>query len=232
MKMNSTVRCFTIGLILFLFSFTVLAEDSSWPQFRGPESNPVGGSARLPKQWSTTENVEWSAEIPGRGWSSPIVTGGKVFVTTVTTEGQSKEPQMGTEFSNDFVAELTKQGLSDAEVLERVTARDIELPHEVTLHYWLYCLDLHTGSVLWKEEIHKGRPPGGRHRKNSFVSETPVTDGELVYVYIGNMGLYAYSLAGKQVWTAALEAHPIYLDFGTGRVCSVAWESVADPQRQ
>ena len=70
-----------------------------------------------------------------------------MFLTTVTTEGKSKEPQIGTEFSNDCVAELSKQGLSEAEVLERVTARDIELPNEVTVQYWLYCLNIRTGAV-------------------------------------------------------------------------------------
>ncbi|MCP5120196.1 MAG: PQQ-binding-like beta-propeller repeat protein, partial [bacterium] len=161
-------------------------------------------------------NVEWSVEIPGRGWSSPIVTAGKVFVTTVTTEGKSKEPQTGIDYSNEYVAELTKQGLSEEEVMKRVNARDIEMPDEVRLHYLLYCLDLATGDVVWRREFHTGQPPGGRHRKNSFVSETPVTDGERVYVYVANLGLYAYNLDGEQVWTTPLEAHPIYLDFGTG----------------
>ena len=121
--------------------------------------------------------LEWSQEIPGRGWSSPIVTGGKVYVTTVTTEGKSKPPQIGTEYSNEYVAELQKQGLSMEEVIKRVTARDIELPHEVMLHYFLYCLNLKSGKVEWKKEFYTGRPPGGRHRKNSFASESPVTDG-------------------------------------------------------
>src|SRR5215210_5022540 len=83
------------GLVcaLLLMSLTLQAQESAWPQFRGPESNPVGTHARLAERWSKTENVEWSLEIPGRGWSSPIVTGGKVYVTTVTTDGKSKPPQ-------------------------------------------------------------------------------------------------------------------------------------------
>jgi len=44
-----------------------LAPDMAWPQFRGPESNPVGTHARLAERWSKTENVEWSQEIPGAG---------------------------------------------------------------------------------------------------------------------------------------------------------------------
>jgi outer membrane protein assembly factor BamB len=207
--------------VKFLFAWILIVPfapgaDSNWTQFRGPNANPVGVDAHLPDSWSKTKNVEWSAEIPGRGWSSPIVVGGKIFVTAATTDGKSKPPQMGTDYSNDYVAELMKQGLSEQEVMKRVGERDIEMPDEVTLHYFLYCLSLDKGAVLWKQEFYAGRPPGGRHRKNSFTSETPVTDGEFVYVYVGNLGLFAYDLNGKQAWATRLEANQIYLDFGTG----------------
>src|SRR5689334_25187889 len=139
--------------LLILLPIIAQAQDVAWPQFRGPESNPVGTHARLAERWSKTENVEWFQEIPGRGWSSPIVTGGKVYITTVTTDGKSKPPQIGTEYSNEYVAELQKQGLPIDEVIKRVTERDIELPHEVTLHYFLYCLDLKSGKVEWKKEF-------------------------------------------------------------------------------
>jgi outer membrane protein assembly factor BamB len=201
---------------LLLTSFSVHGQDIAWPQFRGPEANPVGTHARLAERWSKTENVEWFQEIPGRGWSSPIVTGGKVYITTATTDGKSKPPQIGTEYSNEYVAELQKQGLSMEEIVKRVTERDIELPNEVTLHYFLYCMNLKTGKVDWTKEFYTGRPPGGRHRKNSFVSETPVTDGKFVYVYVANLGLWAFDVKGKQVWTTPLEANPMYLDLGTG----------------
>jgi outer membrane protein assembly factor BamB len=171
---------------------------------------------KLPEKWSKTENVEWAAEIPGRGWSSPIVSGRNVFLTTVVTDGKSKAPQVGTEYSNELAAELAKKGLSEKEVLAAVTARDIELPNEVNLHYFLYCLDLQSGKTVWKKEFYVGKPPGGRHRKNSFASETPITDGTNVYVYVGNLGLYAFDMKGAQVWRTPLEAYPIYLDFGTG----------------
>ena len=210
------LRVAGLACALFMASSAVHGQDIVWPQFRGPDANPVGANARLTDRWSKTENVEWSQEIPGRGWSSPIVTGGKVFVTTATTEGKSKPPQIGTEYSNEYVAEMSKQGLSQEEILARVTERDIELPREVMLHYFLYCLDLTSGKVEWKTEFYKGRPPGGRHRKNSFVSESPVTDGKFIYVYVANLGLWAFDLKGKPAWSTPLEANPIYLDFGTG----------------
>ena len=202
--------------VLLFVTLTVHGQDLSWPQFRGPDSNPVGTHARLAERWSKTENVEWSLEIPGRGWSSPIVTGGRVYITTVTTDGKSKPPQIGTEYSNEYVAELQKQGVPMKDIIARVTERDIELPKEVTLHYFLYCLNLKSGKVEWQKEFYTGRPSGGRHRKNSFVSESPVTDGKFVYVYVAHMGLWAFDMKGKLAWTTPLEAHPMYLDFGTG----------------
>ena len=202
--------------VVLLVSLTVHGQDRVWPQFLGPQSNPVGTHVRLAERWSKTENVEWSQEIPGRGWSSPIVTGGKVYVTTVTTDGKSKPPQTGTEYSNEYAAELQKQGLPIEEIIKRLTERDIELPNEVMLHYFLYCLDLKSGKLEWKKEFYTGHPPGGRHRKNSFVSETPVTDGKSIYVYVANLGLWSFDLKGNQTWTTPLDANPIYLDFGTG----------------
>src|SRR5713226_4280217 len=205
-----------VSSLIALSVIAAWAAEPEWPRFRGPDANPAVTKGSLPETWSKTQNVEWTAEVPGRGWSSPIVNGRKVFLTTAVTEGKSKPPQIGTEYSNEYAAELMKQGLSEQEVLERVTARDIELPREVMLHYYLYCLDIQTGKVVWKREFHSGQPPGGRHRKNSFASETPVTDGKLVYVYVANLGLYAYDMKGTQVWHTPLEAYPIYLDFGTG----------------
>ena len=223
-----------VGLVL-LMSVAGSAQDLAWPQFRGPEANPVGTHARLADRWSKTENVEWSQEIPGRGWSSPIVTGGKVYVTTVTTEGKSKTPQTGTEYSNEYAAELQKQGLSNEEIMKRLNDRDIELPHEVKLHYLLYRLDLKSGKVEWTKEFFTGQPPGGRHRKNSFVSETPVTDGKFIYVYVANLGIWAFDLKGNQIWTTPLEPNPIYLELGSGSSSALAGDLlviVCDNQKQ
>jgi len=209
------LRTLVASALLFV-SLTVHGQDLAWPQFRGPDSNPVGTHAKLAERWSKTDNVEWSLEIPGRGWSSPIVSGGKVYVTTVTTEGKSKPPQIGTEYSNEYAAELQKQGLPMAEIIKRITERDIELPNEVTLHYILYCLDLKSGKVEWQKEFFTGHPPGGRHRKNSFISESPVTDGKFIYVYVANLGVWAFDGKGKVAWNTPVPANPIYLDFGTG----------------
>ena len=69
--------------------------DENWPQFRGAESRGVAEGEGPPARWSATENVEWSTDIPGRGWSSPIVWGSQVFLTTVVNSGVTEEPKKG-----------------------------------------------------------------------------------------------------------------------------------------
>ncbi len=191
------------------------APNVAWPQFRGPSGAGILDSARLPTAWSATSNVAWSVEVKGRGWSSPVAWDNLVFVTSAISPGTFKAPSTGI-FGNDYAAELTKQGLSDDEVTKKVVSRDIELTAESgDLRYMVYAFDATTGKLRWEREAHKGAPFGGRHRKNTYASETPATDGERLYVYFGNVGLFAYSLDGKPLWNARFDPQPMYLDFGT-----------------
>lgn len=191
------------------------APEMAWPQFRGPAGAGVLTEGSLPITWSTKDNVAWSVEVEGRGWSSPVAWSNTVYVTSAISPGTFKEPSTGI-FGNDYVAELVKQGLSEDEVLKRVTARDIELTTDTgEIRYMVYAFDASTGKVKWQREAHKGAPFGGRHRKNTYASETPATDGERLYAYFGNVGLFAYSLDGKPLWQTRFEPQKMYLDFGT-----------------
>ena len=178
------------------------APEIAWPQFRGPLGTGILSDGKLPTSWSTKDNVAWSVEIKGRGWSSPVAWNNTVFVTSAISPGAFKAPQTGI-FGNDYAAELAKQGLSDDEVVKRVVSRDIELTAESgEIRYMVYAFDAGNGKLKWEREAHKGAPFGGRHRKNTFASETPATDGERLYAYFGNVGLFAFSLDGKPLWTA------------------------------
>jgi outer membrane protein assembly factor BamB len=73
-------------LVLFL-STTILAED--WPQFRGPTGQGHSTEAGLPLTWSETKNVKWKIAIPGKGWSSPVIQGDRIWLTTATDDGKS-----------------------------------------------------------------------------------------------------------------------------------------------
>ena len=188
----------------------------NWPQFRGPHSNPVSENRNLPVTWSKTENVEWVADVPGVGWSSPVVWGTRVFMTAATSDRPQKTPSLGTEFSNEYIAELRKQGFRGAELDKRLWARDREMPEDLVISLMLYCFDLESGKRLWERQIYHGRPRGGRHVKNSFASETPVTDGERVYTYFTDYGLHAFDFEGNQAWATPFERHETIRDYGTG----------------
>ncbi len=173
-------------------SAVLLARQSNWPQFRGPGARGITTNANLPEHWSARENVAWQAEIPGRGWSSPIVWGDRVFVTAAVNSGTNEPPKKG----------LFLGG-------ERPNAPRAE-------HEWkLVCLDLSSGKVRWEHVVHQGEPPGPKHVKNSYASETPVTDGEHVYVCVGNAGVYCLDLAGREIWSKPLPAHKTRGGWGT-----------------
>ena len=67
--------------------------------------------------------------------------------------------------------------------------------------WMVYDVSLQTGKIRWQQEIRQGLPAGGTHMKNSYSSETPVTDGERVYAYFSNLGLFVFDLNGKPVWS-------------------------------
>ena len=210
------MRRHLLPLIWLLLPCALIAGPNEWPQFRGPGGAGVADESKLPQQWSVNDNVAWVVDVPGRGWSSPIVWRDRVYVTTAISPGSFKAPSTGI-FGNDYAAELAKQGLSEDEVVKRVVSRDIELTSESgAIRYLVLALDAKTGKVVWEREAHRGQPFGGRHRKNTYASETPATDGERLYAsFGGNVGVFCYSLDGKLLWKHDWAPQPIYLDFGT-----------------
>jgi outer membrane protein assembly factor BamB len=80
----------------------------------------------------------------------------------------------------------------------------------------VFCLDAATGKILWERVAHKGVPKHSIHVKASYASETPVTDGERVYAYFGNVGLYCYDVGGKELWSKSWDVVPTRFGWGTG----------------
>ena len=62
--------------------------DDNWTQFRGGDKGGVAEAKTLPDEWGDGKNVVWKADVPGRGWSSPVVWGDRVFVTTAASVGR------------------------------------------------------------------------------------------------------------------------------------------------
>lgn len=183
-------------LLLVVPASGVLAAEN-WPQFRGPNATGVAEGKNLPDHWSATENVAWKTDIPGRGWSSPVVWGEKIFLTSVINTGESEEPKKGLYFGGN-----------------RTTPPDY-------VHQWkVYCLDLKSGEILWEKQVHEGKPITPIHLKSSYASETPITDGERVYCMFGNLGIFCFDLDGNELWNHRLD--PKAMRFGWGTAASPA----------
>ena len=175
-------------LILMIPAFAA----DPWAQYRGPGSNGIAEDSRLPDKWSDTENVKWRADVPGVGWSSPIVWGGRIFLTSVISANEQEVPKKGLYFGGNREAPPTGE------------------------HRWMvYAFDFASGKKLWEREVKRGAPEMSRHLKNSFASETPATDGKLVYAYFGNLGLWAFDFSGKLVWKRDFPAHKTRYGWGT-----------------
>lgn len=74
-------------LLFVCLTFSSVSFAADWLQFRGPNANGVTNDSVVPASWSADENLLWKTDIPGAGWSSPIVINGKLFVTTAITDG-------------------------------------------------------------------------------------------------------------------------------------------------
>ncbi|HYR58976.1 MAG TPA: PQQ-binding-like beta-propeller repeat protein, partial [Chthoniobacteraceae bacterium] len=74
-----------------LLSTCALAAESEWPQFRGPTGQGISAATNVPIEWDATKNVAWSDEIPGRGWSSPVLSKGRLYLTASLTDSASAD---------------------------------------------------------------------------------------------------------------------------------------------
>jgi outer membrane protein assembly factor BamB len=165
---------------------------ANWTRFRGPNADGVAqNDPCLPDRWSKTENRKWVADVPGRGWSGPVVWGDKVFLTSVVSDGEDTAPKAGL-----------------------YLGRGVKAPPKGVRHWLVHCLDLKTGELLWKHEAHTGEPKVPRHPKSNYAVETPTTDGERLYVLFGDLGLYAYDLGGKPLWFHAIEPKKTLSNYG------------------
>src|SRR5713226_5601459 len=62
---------------------------AEWPQFRGPDGQGHADAKGLASTWSEQENIAWKVEVPGRGWSSPVISGQQIWLTTALQDKPS-----------------------------------------------------------------------------------------------------------------------------------------------
>ena len=152
-----------------------------WPQWRGPLGNGVSPHGKPPVKWSETKNIRWKIALPGRGHSTPVIWGDRIFLTTAIPFGEKLKPRYsGAPGAHDNLA---------------VTQRHKFIAMAVSRR---------NGKILWQKTLHQALPHEGAHNTASLASHSPVTDGEHLFAYFGSYGLYCLDLDGKLKWKADL----------------------------
>jgi outer membrane protein assembly factor BamB len=181
--------------LLLLTSLAAFAAADDWSHWRGPNRD---GMARgdAPSEWNDSNRIAWRAAIPGRGHSSPVIWGDKLFLTTAVPTGDAPSqsaPQDGRRGAGGGAASGQEH------------------------KFVVMCFDRKTGKLLWEQVAATVKPHEGYHaRYGSFASNTPATDGKRLYAFFGSRGLYAYDLDGRLIWSKRFPPMRMRLGFGEG----------------
>jgi len=173
-----------VGTLIFLCSLAPAesegfgtAAQRYWPGWRGPLTAGVAPHANPPVKWSEKTNIRWKVALPGRGHSTPIVWGERIFLTAAIPHGDAVRPRLP----------------------ERPGAHDnLFLTHQH--EFVVLAVDRRDGSIVWQQAVHKELPHEAGHVSGSLASASPVTDGEVVVAFFGSRGLYCLDTNGKLLW--------------------------------
>lgn len=147
----------------------------AWNQFRGENGQGVSEDKAIPTEWSDSKNLQWKAKLPGPGASSPILTKSYVFVTSYSGYGDPDNRRAG---STDKLARH------------------------------LTCFDRKTGKEVWSKKVaneqREDSYSGMGLPEHGYATNTPVTDGESVFVFYGKTGVIAYDLEGNEKWRTSV----------------------------
>ena len=158
----------------------------SWCQWRGPAGQGHAPAAKdLPLVWSESENVAWKTPVEGKGWSSPVLDRGRLWLTTAV-----------------------ETPLSEAEKAQRLAnvenSSSLQVSGPVSLR--AVCLDAATGKVLHDIELFRQSQPEPIHSLNSYASPSPILDGGRLYCHFGTNGTAAVDAAtGAILWSHTLQ---------------------------
>jgi len=198
------MRTFSIALVILSVAGAARAAEN-WPQFRGPHGNGRADKAKLPLTWSEKKNIVWKTPIHDKGWSSPVVWGDQVWLTTAKEDGKQL-----------FAVAVDR---ASGKVLHDIKVFDVEAPSElwrkfnsfasptpaieegrVYVHFGTYgtaCLDTKSGKTLWqRRDLHCDHFRG--------AASSPILYGDRLFLtFDGYDAQYLVALhkkSGETVW--------------------------------
>jgi hypothetical protein len=174
--MTLAMRPFLSATIVALFASGVAAAELNWPQFRGPRGDGSSHAKSVPLTWSETNNLAWKVAVPGRGRSSPVVMGDRIWLTLAV--------------ERDVVR-------------KRIGPDDMQTAEHVSLE--AVCLDGANGKILWRTKLFEVENPDPVHWFNSWATPTPVAEPGRLYCDFGTYGTAGLDAkTGKVLWKTRL----------------------------
>lgn len=176
------MRAIRLGMGIAVFSLAVVQVQAQedWPQWRGPQGQGHAATTDLPSEWSVEKNVVWHRQLPGRGWSSPVVTGDQIWLTTaVETPATPEEIQR---------------------LKELPGGQPLNVSGSVSLR--AQCIDFKTGELLHDIELFNESEPQPIHSLNSYASPSPIVNQGKLFCHFGAHGTACLDVeSGKVLWT-------------------------------
>ena len=156
---------------------------ANWHHWRGP--NADGSSpAEPPLKWDSKTNIRWTADLPGKGSSTPIIWGDRVFILTAMKTDRQAKPE-----------ELPK--------VDPKFQTKTEAPKHFH-RFLVLCFDRASGKKLWEKQAAEAVPHEGHHNSHSYCAGSPTTDGRFLYASFGSFGTYCYDFDGSLIWSRDL----------------------------
>lgn len=189
------------GLLVsfFLVGNAAASDDADrfWPQWRGPTANGVSPSGDPPIEWSETKNVRWKIALPGRGSSTPVLWGNRLYVTTAVPFGERQ-----------------------ASAAQRPRGRDWGPPPNPDAsrrhRFLVLAIDRSSGETIWGTTVKQELPHDGTHEFGNFATASAMTDGEHVWAFFGSRGLYCLDMEGRVLWEKDFGDMRTHMSFGEG----------------
>lgn len=148
-----------------------------WPHWRGPLANGVAPRANPPIHWNETNNLRWKILLPGKGHSSPVVFGESAYLLAAVPVGKAQKPVYD-----------DAPGVHDS------------MPVTHRHQFVALAISRQDGRIRWQKILREEWPHEGGHETGSLASNSPVTDGEHLYAFLGSRGLYCLDLNGEVKW--------------------------------
>ncbi len=174
-----TLRTFSLICAIGFLAADIRAAE--WPEWRGPTQQGHAKISGAPIQWSDTTNIVWKTEIPGRGWSSPVIDGDQIWMTTAI-----ETPAKPEDITRRLKANTGDQPLT---LVEQIELRAI-------------CVNRSGGKVMQNVLLFTEKEPQWVHAMNSYASPSPVIDNGQLFCHFGTFGTACVDTkGGKVLWT-------------------------------